>query len=188
LFYVSASQINAQVPWGGTGGVYPEIMSGVEPGYVACSYSTIGVSSVPAPAIFTTNQSGSGQGAILISGTSGTLAGPSAPGARPVMAGEFLEIYATGLGSSFVDSTGKTVSPPTVGTPSPSPPLSTATNPTVTIGGVPATVSFAGLAPGFVALFQINVLVPANAPSGSTVPLILTIGGVASNTVTIAVQ
>jgi len=58
----------------------------------------------------------------------------------------------------------------------------------VTIGGVPATVSFAGLAPGFVGLYQVNVEVPEAAPSGSSVPVVLSIGGAASNTVTIAVE
>ena len=60
--------------------------------------------------------------------------------------------------------------------------------PTVTIGGVPASVSFSGLAPGYFGLYQVNAQVPANAPTGNAVPVVLTIGGVSSNTVTIAVQ
>ena len=60
--------------------------------------------------------------------------------------------------------------------------------PTVTIGGVSATVSFSGLAPGFVGLYQVNVTVPDNAPMGDAVPVILNIGGATSNTVTIAVR
>jgi len=59
---------------------------------------------------------------------------------------------------------------------------------TVTIGGVPAYVSFAGLAPGWVGLYQVNVQVPANAPVGDAVAVALSVGGVASNQVTIAVQ
>jgi len=38
--------------------------------------------------------------------------------------------------------------------------------PTVQIGGIPATVEYAGLAPGFIGLYQMNVAVPASAPSG----------------------
>jgi uncharacterized protein (TIGR03437 family) len=53
---------------------------------------------------------------------------------------------------------------------------------------VPATVSFSGLAPGFFGLYQVNVQVPQNAPVGSAVSVVLTIGGIGSNTVTIAVQ
>src|ERR1035438_4684060 len=77
-------------------------------------------------------------------------------------------------------------------------PLSqTPTTPVVTIGGatVPASdVAFGGLAPGFPALYQINVKVPATAQTGNAVPITLQIGGTTSPTstvigpVTIAVQ
>jgi uncharacterized protein (TIGR03437 family) len=43
----------------------------------------------------------------------------------------------------------------------------------VTIGGVPATVTYAGLAPGSVALYQFNVVVPQGAPTGG--PIVLTL-------------
>jgi uncharacterized protein (TIGR03437 family) len=71
-------------------------------------------------------------------------------------------------------------------------PLSaTTTTPSVTIGGMPAPATdgfFSGLAPGFVGLYQINVQVPQNAPTGDAVQLMINIGGATSNTVTIAVQ
>jgi uncharacterized protein (TIGR03437 family) len=51
-----------------------------------------------------------------------------------------------------------------------------------------STVSFSGLALGFVGLYQVNVQVPAGTPSGDSVPVTLNIGGAASNTVTLAVQ
>jgi uncharacterized protein (TIGR03437 family) len=66
--------------------------------------------------------------------------------------------------------------------------LSETITPTVTIGDVPATVLFSGLAPTYVGLYQINAQVPATAPSGDTVPLLVSIGGATANTVTIAVQ
>ncbi|MCH8268298.1 MAG: hypothetical protein IH846_12330 [Acidobacteria bacterium] len=49
-------------------------------------------------------------------------------------------------------------------------------------------VRSSGLAPGFVGLYQVNVQVPSNAPTGEAVEVVLTIGGVTSNTVTIAVE
>jgi uncharacterized protein (TIGR03437 family) len=58
----------------------------------------------------------------------------------------------------------------------------------MTIGGIAAPVSFSGLAPGAVGLYQVTVQVPVGAPAGVAVPIVLTIGGVVSNTVTIAVQ
>jgi len=39
-----------------------------------------------------------------------------------------------------------------------------------------------------VGIYQVTVQVPVGAPSGAAVPVVLTIGGVASNIVTIAVQ
>ena len=56
------------------------------------------------------------------------------------------------------------------------------------IGGLPAEVAFSGLAPGFVGVYQVNVIVPMDSPTGDSVPLSLSIGGVLSNTVTLAVQ
>lgn len=118
---------------------------------------TVTVAAV-SPGIFTVNGQGTGAGAILHPDNF-RLVSESEP-ARP---GEFVSIFCTGPG------------------------FSSTLAPTVTIGGLQATVSFAGPAPGFVGLQQVNVQAPANAPKGSAVPLVLTIGGVASNTVTIAV-
>ena len=58
----------------------------------------------------------------------------------------------------------------------------------VTIGGQPATVSFAGLAPGFVGVYQVNAQVPAGITPGDAVPVVLTQGSSQSNTATIAVR
>jgi uncharacterized protein (TIGR03437 family) len=63
----------------------------------------------------------------------------------------------------------------------------------VTIGGVSTPApTFSGLSPGYVQLYQVNVQVPANAPTGIQ-PLVLTMTdsagvSVSSQTVTIAVQ
>ena len=48
---------------------------------------------------------------------------------------------------------------------------------TVTIGGVPAAVSFSGLTPGSTALYQANVTVPSGVANGDAVPVVLTISG-----------
>src|ERR1022692_2163123 len=135
-----------------------------------------------APALFTTNAGGTGQASTLIAGTT-SLAAPTGafPGSRPAKIGEYISIYATGLG----DVSNR----PSLGYPSPGSLLATTlATPTVTIGGAPATVSFSGLAPGYVGLYQINVQVPVGAPTGPGIPLIVTIAGVSSNTATIAVD
>jgi uncharacterized protein (TIGR03437 family) len=56
------------------------------------------------------------------------------------------------------------------------------------IGGVPTNVLFSGLAPTFVGLYQINVQVPADVPSGDAVTLTVSIGGANANAATVAVR
>ena len=51
----------------------------------------------------------------------------------------------------------------------------------VTVGGLPATVSFAGTPIGLVGISQINFTVPAAAPLGSQA-VVITVGGVRSQT------
>jgi len=56
-----------------------------------------------------------------------------------------------------------------------------------TVGGAKAAVQFAGLAPGFVGLYQVNVQIPQGVAAGDAVPLVISQNGVASNTVTLAI-
>ena len=179
LFFVSPGQINFQVPRIGlTAGVANQqmvITHGVQS-------TTITVQLAPyAPALFTTNAQGTGQASTVIAGTA-TLAAPAAafPNARPARPGDFLSIYCTGLGDVS--------NQPGLGSASPSSPLAlTLQQPVVTIGGQNADVSFSGLAPGYVGLYQVNVKVPTGVTPGDAVPLILTIAGATSNTATVAI-
>jgi len=56
------------------------------------------------------------------------------------------------------------------------------------VGGKPAVVQFAGLTPGFIGLYQVNVQIPEGVTAGSAVPLVVTSGGVPSNTVTLGIR
>ena len=172
LFYAGSGQVNLQIPWELSGQSQP--LTATLAGQTSAPQT---VHLAPfAPGIFSINGQGTGAGAILDSSyTLITSANPVGAGVTVIL------IYCTGLGA---------VTPPqTTGSPAPSdPPATTNTKPVVTVGGVPADVLFSGLAPGSVGEYQVNVLVPANAPTGDAVPLILFIGGVASNTVEIAVQ
>ncbi|HXE76445.1 MAG TPA: hypothetical protein VNN18_12545 [Candidatus Xenobia bacterium] len=177
-FFASALQSNIQIPWEfqaqAIASVTDEI-SGVVSGGELIDFGSA------APGIFSTNQSGSGQGAILIANTP-NLAAPTGmfPGSRPAVRGvDFLEIYCTGLGPV-------TNQPATGAAASANPLSATTSTPTVTIGGVNTPVLFSGLAPGFVGLYVITLQVPPNAPVGDAVPVVVTLGGV-SNTVTIAI-
>ena len=172
LFFVSGGQVNVQVPWELTGQSQTSLTATLN-GQTGTA-QTVGLAAF-APAIFTTNTEGSGQGAIL--DTSNRLVDSS----NPATAGSsFVSIYCTGLGAV-------TNQPPT-GSPGLSDPLSWSATPTVTIGGVAANVQFSGLAPGYVGLYQVNAQVPAGSATGSAVPVVISMGGVDSNTVTMAVQ
>ena len=85
--------------------------------------------------------------------------------------GGLIELYVNGLGPVN--------NQPNSGDPAPSDPAhlaTTTTTPVVTIGGQKATVQFAGLAPGFVGLYQVNVYVPTGIGTGNQ-PITIAIGG-----------
>jgi len=62
--------------------------------------------------------------------------------------------------------------------------------PTVTIGGAAAVVAYAGPLPGSIlGLLQLNVTVPTASTTGTTVPVVITIAGIATQSnVTLAIH
>jgi len=67
-----------------------------------------------------------------------------------------------------------------------SPVSQTAATTTATIGGTNAQVLFSGLTPSLVGVLQVNIQIPTVAAGDQ--PLVVTIGGVASNSALITVQ
>jgi uncharacterized protein (TIGR03437 family) len=173
LTYAGPSQANVQVPWELTGESTVQL-SATANGQTSLALS---VNLAPyAPGIFTTNAAGSGQGVVTDS-TTGKIVDSS----NPAIAGQtYLVIYCTGLGP--------VTNQPATGVATPASPLSWSATPTVQIGGVSVPVLFSGLTPAFVGLYQINVQTPAGLQPGSAVPVVVSIGGATSNSVTIAVQ
>lgn len=173
LLYTVDGQLSAVVPYS-VGGKSTTLLQ-VEFNGVSSDPVTLAVSP-SSPAIFTADSSGKGPGAILNANLSlNTAANPAAKSA-------FVVLYATGEGltaPSGVD--GKLAEAPY---PAPRLPVK------VTIGGLDAEVSYAGGAPGLVAgLIQINARVPAQAPSGATVPVSIKIGDAESPAgVTLAIR
>lgn len=161
LFYVSATQINLQVPF-----ELPPSLVFTDLVVRNGSLSSARVTAVlrpQDPGIFTLLQSGGGPGAILH--PDGT---PVSRG-NPVRPGGFLTIYATGLGAV------NPAVPSGQGAPGAEPLARLVTTPTVRLAGRSVPVTYAGLAPGFVGLYQVNVQVPADFTS-PTPSVSLTIG------------
>jgi uncharacterized protein (TIGR03437 family) len=109
------------------------------------------------PALFTVNETGTGQASAL--NHDYTHNGAAIPAAR----GSILMVYGTGFGVAK--------------------PLGQdgfswiATAVSATIGGLPAEVTFAGLAPGYTrGLQQINIRIPDDCPIGAAVPIRLQLG------------
>jgi uncharacterized protein (TIGR03437 family) len=110
------------------------------------------------------------------------VTGAEANTSAPATTGDYLVIYALGLGA---------VTPTlAVEDGAPASTYEYAVGPvTATIGGVPATVLFAGLTPGFVGLYQVNVTVPAGITPGNQIPVTVSVAGKSgAGNVTIAVK
>jgi uncharacterized protein (TIGR03437 family) len=172
LLYASAAQVYFQIPW--------EFAGQSQALLTATLYGGIGAKVVPlalfAPAIFSVNGQGTGQGVIVDS--SHELLSPLSPA---IAGATNMIIYCAGLGSVKFQ--------PATGAAAPASPLATTlAMPAVTIGGVAAPVTSASLAPGYVGVYQIAAQVPASAPIGNAVPVVISIGGATSNTVTVAVR
>ncbi len=164
VLYASAGQVNAVAPWGLAGKTTTAVQ--VEYGGIRSEPVNLAVGAV-SPAIF--------PGAVVNQG--GSLNSP----ASPVAKGSYITLYATGGGPNDTVPYDGEVSAVPLAVP--------AAGAAIQIGGVAAHILYIGAAPGLVSgALQINVEIPDTAPSGATVPLQLTIGGVAAPAVNIAVQ
>ena len=153
LYVVTPGQLNAQVPW--------------ELGSAKSAIVTVvrnGVPGVPVEVDLAPYQPGlfaaANIGAILVNSRTGGLVTPQAP-ARP---GDVLVGYATGLGLTAAN--------PQTGEPDAGSPLATTASPTRMVLTGPAgerevTPLYAGLAPGFIGVYQINFAVPEGLGTGT---------------------
>ena len=184
LFFVSPTQINAQVPWGVTfGGIGTAMVTVQVRVKREAEEKTSPVASAlyagAAPGIF---NAGNSRITAIIRATNSELVCPSGHTScqeNYVRPGEIISVYATGLGA-VIDG-------PLDGEP-PTGVSRISSVRRVAIGGVFSQILFAGLAPGFVGLYQINLVVPSNVLSGDEVPLVLSIGNGMPAQTTLAIR
>jgi uncharacterized protein (TIGR03437 family) len=171
LHFTSDGQVNAIVPYGINANTTHQLV--VKRGSRIATPEPVTISAAQ-PGIFTKNAQG--QGAIL------DVQFRLVDASNPVRAGDAIQIFCEGLGP---------VNPPvTAGSAAPSvPPLAATTEAvSVTISGMQASTLFAGLAPGFAGLYQVNAIVPAGVSTGDRVPVTVKVGDQESRPVTIAVR
>ena len=156
--YISPGQLNV---------IWPNVAPGITKLTVVTgsgSFTTNVIVQPAVPSVFTLG----GMTAAAINAISGTVVSPTAPLRAGV---DFVALFLTGLGPT------------------------TRTNdldyaeiqPAVTIGGQACNINYAGRAPGYPGLDQINCSVPAGL-SGAAVPVIVTSNGRTANTVTLNIQ
>ncbi|MBM3728587.1 MAG: hypothetical protein FJW40_24580 [Acidobacteria bacterium] len=177
VIYTSATQVGVIVPYTISGSSIPVVVtySGLasQPFTVAAAATS--------PGLFTVDSSGRGQAAILNYNPTTADYTINAP-ANPASKGSPVVIYLTGVGATTSGVANALI---------PASPAITATStPNVTIGGQAATVDAHQAPPGSVpGLYQLNVTVPNTAPTGTAVPVVVTIAGVDSQAnVTMAVR
>jgi uncharacterized protein (TIGR03437 family) len=163
LFYVSPGQINYQIP-GGT--VVGPALVVITNGNGVISSGAMQVTDV-APTIFTLTQNGTGAAAAL---DAITFAPAPFNAKRPNGDPNIIAFYGTGLGADATDIDGNVNG-----------------SMQATIDGNPATVLYAGRAPGYVGLNQLNVVLTTNLAPGNHV-LSVARNGVMANATTIEIK
>jgi uncharacterized protein (TIGR03437 family) len=174
LFLMTSGQINAQIPSNIAAGTYPLVIHSIA-NQTASASQNVTVSKV-APAVFV-----DGSGNALLFHADGTQVTQYNPATRD----EPLTMYATGLGATM----GGTV---TTGMPSPSIPLAVVTGVQVFFGNPSYTqaaiiVDWAGLAPGLIGVYQLNLRIPGFHINGDALPITLRVGAVNSPTTGVVV-
>jgi uncharacterized protein (TIGR03437 family) len=176
IHFINSNQVNVQIPWEmfGSSNVQMKV-SRNEASYNGLSTALVTVPlAAYSPGFF--ERADSGRRIVVAQDEGFQVVGV----ANPVARGRVLQLYVNGLGA--------VTNQPASGQPALGNPLSeTNVRPEVTIGGIPAAVQFSGLAPTLIGCYQVNVTVPANAPTGVQ-PITLSIGGVAAQASLVPIQ
>ncbi|HKV38085.1 MAG TPA: hypothetical protein VJX67_02640, partial [Blastocatellia bacterium] len=164
LHFISPGQINVQIPWEFQGKSSVKIK--VTIGDLQSAVYTLPLAAY-SPALFPHGDFAAAQDANFAD------INPDHPARR----GDVILLYANGLGAVS--------NQPRSGEPSGA--SETTSTPSVTIGGINAPVRFSGMTPDSVGLYQVNVMVPADAPTGNQ-QIVVRIGGVDSKPLLLPIQ
>ena len=200
MYYALPNYVAFQLPW----------QTDLSTGKATMVVTRNGVASPPlqfpvgkfSPGVFTT--AGSGVGMAWATYALPSRINPKAAVAQPANAvpgqvgvpatvGDLIYIYAAGLGPVGPKTVSNGYAPCPINdscTGYKALDYSTTTKPAVTVGGVPATVTFAGLHPIYPGIYLVFFKIPSGVPKGNAVPVKLQIGTLSTdpNNVTIAVQ
>ncbi len=182
LYFASNGQINFQIPFEATTG---DATIRVDRGGQTGNTVSINIARSQ-PRILTINSLPGNYGIIV--NTDGTFPIPTTPGfpSHPAKIGDTLVIYALGLGPTTPAVTSG------LGAPAVEPLARVSSIPVVYFGGglfsTSAPPFFAGLTPGFVGLYQVNVTIPPSTPTGPSVGVFFGTPEGQTNHVNIAIQ
>jgi len=171
FFYISPDQLNVQVPWELAG--QSSVTVKVIVNYTYSAEYTLPLATY-SPGFFVNEVNG--QPIIAALDATNKPAGAGNPIAR----GAAVALFLNGLGPVNHE--------PASGSPGPSDQsATTASTPVITIGGQQAAVTYSGLAPGFVGVYQVNATVPQSIGSG-TQAVTCSIGGVTAKSAYLIVK
>lgn len=173
VLYVSPGQINVQAPAGIRDGNFSvQVIANCGSAVQSAAAAQTAAAQPVAPEFFFFQQNANGANPVAAADAiSGAPIGPSFAAAKP---GEYVALYATGLGltdpayaaGAVINQAAPAVFPVTV-----------------MLNGAPLPaddVLYAGAAPGYIGLYQINIRIPTGTPAGNA-PIALNIGGVSTS-------
>jgi uncharacterized protein (TIGR03437 family) len=170
MLYSIPSQVSVQIPFEVAGQSTATVVVSVA-GQESVSRQ---INIAPAaPGFFTWNQAGTGE-AVVVHQDGVSLVSAQNPASK----NEVLIFYLTGLGALN----------PALGTGVPAAANVVAAQVTMMFGSANAVIEYAGAAPGFIGLNQINARVPQGAPVGNDVPISISVAGRQGNPVVVAIR
>jgi uncharacterized protein (TIGR03437 family) len=176
ILFVTPQQINAQAPPISDGSAAVNVIANCSSPQQSSSSAQSVEAQPAAPEFFLLAHNASGSSPVVaFNAVTGTLIGPGGgqPAAVPAKPGDYVALYASGLGLTdpgFAPGVVPNQAAPTVV------PVS------VSLNGQPlaqADILYSGVAPGFPGVYQVNIRVPADTPGGN-LPLSLTIDGMST--------